>query len=226
MTDRSRRREETRARLVGAAVEVFAAQGITASTVEQVCDRAGFTRGAFYSNFESKNDLCREILDVETQFYGEAFAKGAADFAGHFSAFPADLRRDPYEVLELGLRQLLPAFIAGADDRAASHTMVSLLFTELGLYAAREAGIRAAYQRYAEAILDPIEQLFGPLLGLAGLELRMDSTSAAEIVHSLWESGSRQALLLASSPSQLVDVVAEHVMVGLRLVTLVIGSGA
>lgn len=53
----TKRRGETRQRLLDAALTVFAEQGFGRSTVEQVCDRAGYTRGAFYSNFASLDDL-------------------------------------------------------------------------------------------------------------------------------------------------------------------------
>ncbi|MGQ4601545.1 TetR family transcriptional regulator [Nocardia sp. R6R-6] len=53
----TRRRAETRSRLLTAAYEAFAAEGFGHATVERVCDRAGFTRGAFYSNFSSLDEL-------------------------------------------------------------------------------------------------------------------------------------------------------------------------
>lgn len=53
----SRRRENTRTRLMDAAAEMFAEVGIDAASVEAICERAGFTRGAFYSNFASKEEL-------------------------------------------------------------------------------------------------------------------------------------------------------------------------
>ncbi len=53
----TKRRAETRQRLLDAAGDVFAEEGFGRSTVEQVCERAGFTRGAFYSNFTSLDEL-------------------------------------------------------------------------------------------------------------------------------------------------------------------------
>jgi AcrR family transcriptional regulator len=53
----TRRRAETRQRLLDSAREVFAREGFGRSTVEQVCEAAGFTRGAFYSNFTSLDEL-------------------------------------------------------------------------------------------------------------------------------------------------------------------------
>jgi AcrR family transcriptional regulator len=53
----TKRRAETRQRLLQAALEVFAQEGFGRSTVDQVCARAGYTRGAFYSNFETLDEL-------------------------------------------------------------------------------------------------------------------------------------------------------------------------
>ena len=53
----TRRRTETRKRLLSAAYQVFAEEGFGRATVERVCDRAGYTRGAFYSNFTSLDEL-------------------------------------------------------------------------------------------------------------------------------------------------------------------------
>lgn len=44
---RSPRREATRQRILDAAREVFAERGVIGGTVEDICERAGFTRGAF-----------------------------------------------------------------------------------------------------------------------------------------------------------------------------------
>lgn len=54
---RAERREQTRQELVLAAEECFVTGGFHASSVEQVADRAGYTKGAVYSNFASKEDL-------------------------------------------------------------------------------------------------------------------------------------------------------------------------
>ncbi|QIS03614.1 TetR family transcriptional regulator [Nocardia brasiliensis] len=53
----TRRRAETRERLLTAAYEAFSEEGFGKATVERVCERAGFTRGAFYSNFVSLDEL-------------------------------------------------------------------------------------------------------------------------------------------------------------------------
>src|SRR5690606_20832818 len=57
----TRRRENTRARLLDSAAQVFAEVGLEGASVEAICERAGFTRGACYSNFDSKDELCRGL---------------------------------------------------------------------------------------------------------------------------------------------------------------------
>ena len=53
----TKRRAETRSRLLAAAAEVFAERGFGRATVEEVCERAGYSRGAFYSNFDNLDAL-------------------------------------------------------------------------------------------------------------------------------------------------------------------------
>lgn len=58
----SSRRQHTRDRLIDAATGLFAEKSIEGASVEEISERAGFTRGAFYSNFDSKEELCLEIV--------------------------------------------------------------------------------------------------------------------------------------------------------------------
>ncbi|TDV46293.1 TetR/AcrR family transcriptional regulator [Actinophytocola oryzae] len=53
----SRKRRQTQARLLDAALDAFAERGFHGTSVEEVCERAGFSRGAFYSNYSSKTEL-------------------------------------------------------------------------------------------------------------------------------------------------------------------------
>jgi AcrR family transcriptional regulator len=59
---RAEKQAETRRLLLEAAEEVFRSCGFSGSTVEEISERAGFSRGAFYSNFESKEQLFIELL--------------------------------------------------------------------------------------------------------------------------------------------------------------------
>ncbi|MFC4762009.1 TetR/AcrR family transcriptional regulator [Dyella koreensis] len=59
---REESRDQTRQRLLDAAAVIIAKKGLPATSVEDIAARAGYTRGAFYSNFDSKTDLFIELL--------------------------------------------------------------------------------------------------------------------------------------------------------------------
>lgn len=56
-------RDATRQRLFEAAATVFEERGIGAASIEAIVEAAGFTRGAFYSNFATKDDLVIAMLE-------------------------------------------------------------------------------------------------------------------------------------------------------------------
>ena len=66
---RQQSREQTRTKLIAAARAAFARNGYGATTVEQIAEGAGFSKGAFYSNFNSKDELALAIAyaDVSTR---------------------------------------------------------------------------------------------------------------------------------------------------------------
>ncbi|GAA0578212.1 TetR/AcrR family transcriptional regulator [Paractinoplanes ferrugineus] len=59
----TKRRAETRARLLAAAFRVFAAKGFGPARIDDVCAEAGYTRGAFYSNFATLDELFFALYD-------------------------------------------------------------------------------------------------------------------------------------------------------------------
>ena len=61
------RREDVRRRLLQAALEVFAERGYERSSLEQVAAAAGFTKGAVYSNFASKDELFLALMDQQVR---------------------------------------------------------------------------------------------------------------------------------------------------------------
>ena len=56
-------RDDTRDRLFEAAARVFEQDGIGGASIEAIAAEAGFTRGAFYSNFKSKDELIFAMLE-------------------------------------------------------------------------------------------------------------------------------------------------------------------
>jgi AcrR family transcriptional regulator len=61
--DRSERRARTRAQLLESAARVYAQRGFSGATLDQVAEEAGFTKGAVYDHFGSKENLLFALLD-------------------------------------------------------------------------------------------------------------------------------------------------------------------
>ena len=59
----TKRRAETRANLMEAAFRVFADKGFGQVRIDDVCTAAGYTRGAFYSNFDTLEELFFTLYD-------------------------------------------------------------------------------------------------------------------------------------------------------------------
>ncbi|HWA65077.1 MAG TPA: TetR/AcrR family transcriptional regulator [Mycobacteriales bacterium] len=57
-----RRRQLTRDALIAAAADVFTRKGFQAASLEEIADTAGFTKGAIYSNFGSKEELLHAVI--------------------------------------------------------------------------------------------------------------------------------------------------------------------
>ena len=58
-----RRRQQTRDHLLAGAARVFAERGFHGATLDEVAALVGFTKGAIYSNFKSKDDLFLALLE-------------------------------------------------------------------------------------------------------------------------------------------------------------------
>ena len=57
------RTEATRGKLLRSAEQVFARDGFEAARIEDIAEAAGYTRGAFYANFHTKEELFMALLE-------------------------------------------------------------------------------------------------------------------------------------------------------------------
>ncbi|HEU0018684.1 MAG TPA: TetR family transcriptional regulator [Thermoleophilaceae bacterium] len=74
---RAEQQAETRAALIEAGRRLFLERGFANTSVEAIAAEAGFTRGAFYSNFESKEELLTELIrDRGYRRYSEIAIEG------------------------------------------------------------------------------------------------------------------------------------------------------
>ncbi len=60
---RDEKRQRTRSSLLRSAAKVFACRGMDRASIDEVAEEAGYTKGAFYANFKSKEELFLAMLD-------------------------------------------------------------------------------------------------------------------------------------------------------------------
>ena len=181
----SRRRENTRTRLLDAAAQMFAEEGIDASSVEAICERAGFTRGAFYSNFASKEELflalCERSADTTLRAVRERIA--AIDVGDRDAG--SEIRILVQEVLE----------VAGHDR------LDVLLGAEIRVQALRNADFAEAYLALERGLSENVSRLVGEVAQARGLTLRAPLEQAAALLLSTWVSAAEHALITGRAPA-------------------------
>jgi AcrR family transcriptional regulator len=173
----TRRRARTRARLLDAAFDLFAHRGFGQCSIEAVCEAAGFTRGAFYSNFAGLDELFFALYDDRARL-----------IAGQLAGALAETRD-------------LPDFsVAALVGRVADVLLLDrawlLVKTEFLLHAARRPDVAEALARHRavlrEAVAARLRELsrhlpLPPLLG--------DVDAAARAVVAVYDGVTVQLLL-------------------------------
>ena len=157
-----RRRADTVERLLDAALETFADIGFAAASVEDICRRGGFTRGAFYSSFRTKDELFGALFTRET---ARNIELAEAQLTG------IERETDPVTV---GVERCLSAF-------RADRTWV-LVLTEYRLHAARSPEAAAALHQHVIALNDRLTTLIETVAARAGLRLSLPADRLAAAV--------------------------------------------
>ena len=76
---RDERRERTRADLVRAARRIFLKRGFHAASLEEISSAAGYSTGAVYSNFASKDELFLAVLEQNSEQRVRDYAETVLD---------------------------------------------------------------------------------------------------------------------------------------------------
>jgi len=95
---RDQSRRQTRERLLTAAAQVFAEQGFNGASVDDIATAAGYSKGAVYSNFDSKEDLFLALIDQYLAVELEKLGDGL-----DLSLWEAEFERDLTENRTLNL---------------------------------------------------------------------------------------------------------------------------
>ncbi|MEU4311137.1 TetR family transcriptional regulator [Nocardia sp. NPDC024068] len=161
---RERRTEHTRNLLVDAAQEVFAAKGFGAASLDDIAATAGYTRGAIYVHFKTKEDL---FLAVHQRYWRR-----------FFDNFPELLA----SVTEIGEREL--AEIAGRWRRLAESggAQQAALGYEFTLYLLRNPEARVRVAPKQQQVNDELTAFIVESLGKLGATLGMPASTFAQLL--------------------------------------------
>jgi AcrR family transcriptional regulator len=200
---RTARRDATRERVLDAAREVFADRGVIGATVEEICERAGFTRGAFYSNFADKADVLEALIEREHARL-VAFLDGNLSLAGEMGPDPGV---EPAAILAALVERIL-ASVPG--DR-----QLSLVQTELEIHAIREPAASRSFRDADERFRARVAQFVEQGMRRQGRQLVVGSGDVADAAIAIVERSVRRALL--EGPGADPDAMARAVLPGLLL---------
>lgn len=177
----TRSRENTRQRLLDAAMEVFAEVGLDAASVEAICERAGFTRGAFYSNFASKDEL---FLQLAARVASDRVAAVQTRVGGLVATGPGGVDDDEISAI---LEQVLDV---GADDR-----MGVLLMSEIRIRALRDPDVARAFLEQDAEMQRNVARIITDIGALKGIGFRVDAAQAAQLMLTVWETAAVRAVI-------------------------------
>lgn len=192
----SPRRRATRERLMDAAVELFGERGVLGASVEEICERAGFTRGAFYSNFDSKDELCLDVLRRKGEQYLAAMQAAVEVIPD------APGTTDGTEQL---IRDAVAVFLEAQPKKVAE--MVSMM--ELRLHALRTPELREGWLAVHEGISQSTSDLLELALARVGATLSLPAPLVIEMLGAVYENTVSLSLLRGESrPADLTEQLA------------------
>jgi AcrR family transcriptional regulator len=173
----TKRRPQTQARLLDAALEAFAANGFGGTRIEDVCERAGYTRGAFYSNFATKEELFFALFDRHAARVLERLEKQAAA-----------LGEGDSPVTVKAIAEALAEF--DEDERTWY-----LVTTEFTLSAIRDPAAARRLAEHDARLRGEAVRLLGERLAAGGLRLRagVDMESLVRILIAVREGALAQS---------------------------------
>ena len=176
----------TRHRLLDAAEILFQSQGVSRTSLQQIAEQAGATRGAIYWHFKDKADLFNAMME-RVRLPLEA----AARFVDH----PA---QDPLDVIENGM--------VGALRQVTTDPQVRRVFeiaTHKVEYAGETASLQLRHLEGRDACIADFEKALRLAARRAHLKLALPAAMAAQGLHALI-SGLIQNWLLAPEAFALV----------------------
>jgi AcrR family transcriptional regulator len=181
-------RDRTTQRLLAAARKLLARRGLSATTLEDIAEEAGYTRGALYSNFSGKGDLFIELLRRDREAT---------------SAQLRALRDDSLQLTQIRER------LRGILDQMYRTNESFMNWTEARMLAARDPKFRAKLDGLLLERRDEVAKLIEYVYGRLGTAPPLTPAAVAMGFNGLLEG---VKLNMLSSPGDMTSADAEAVL--------------
>jgi AcrR family transcriptional regulator len=192
-----RRRENTRARLLEAAEDVFTTTGLKRVTVDDLVGAAGFTRGAFYSNFSSIEEVFFALFEQQSERM-LSVVREVID----------SIPEQEFSLDSVGL------ILESLNPIARRWYVIQTEFTLLAL---RNEEARRVFQEHRQQFESQMVGVIGDVMRLLGREpsiplKQLTETAIALYLHSLGQDGLGIGTL---NTDELVNIVLPQLILGL-----------
>ena len=181
------RKQRTRAGLVETARRIFLERGFHGSSLDEIAEAAGYSKGAVYSNFAGKGELFLAVLDAHFDERARAYAEVALD---------GDDLEESYRAVA--------RFRLEAEAREPEWEPLLL---EFWTYAGRRDDLRAAVAERRERFLDVIAGLISELAARHGVSYTLPVREVARGSSALLRGMVVERMLNRDATT--IDVLAE-----------------
>lgn len=176
------RRARTRERLMDAAYRVFSEQGINGTSIEAITDEAGFTRGAFYSNFASKTELFFALTERENHMRLERLRQRSAAV-------------EPVEGGDKPGREFFEEMIADLLSTQPDSRQWCLMLSEFRLLAMRDQEVAPRFLDSVRTFRRQLAELVETTARSAGLRFVIEPVQLTGLLIDQYESAMQDTIL-------------------------------
>lgn len=159
--------QQTRERLIAAAEAEIARQGIEGASIRDISEAAGYSLGAFYSNFASKRSLLDALLERHMRDEIRAFGELVSGTNG------------------TGMEQVLAKIALWLRQMQRNKTLTALA-VEFHLHANRDAAFKKAFEKSKAARHAELAEGLKALFDRFGRKPAIDPLQMANGLAALW----------------------------------------
>ncbi|MDP9800750.1 AcrR family transcriptional regulator [Arcanobacterium wilhelmae] len=186
----SQRRLNTRSRLLEAGAKLVVTNGILGTSVGDITKEAGFSRGAFYSNFRDMDHFVQTLAKEQWDQILGALEEAFKEPAGSVPATSSDDAEARARLAELGAR-IVAAIPLSRET--------SLLLTEFSTYLARAENKDTPLRAGADAFAAQLAEIIDTRLSTIGRRATLSTQDMVQVILAVAERSITQALTRGES---------------------------